>query len=419
MGRPLEPGLLRIFRYFVGVAMIYFAAMWGYEFISPNPSMILQVQPLMNLLINSGLFLYLSTPRLERILKQWYLPFALITYTGAAVFSHLIYLFDPGMDLSAVIARSWALVPILLVPLVLIAWQYSFLYVLIFAVFTNAVNLFILILAVTEVSLGTLPILVLPVILAFAYTTVGYIVGKLVATQRAQKRKLVMANILLGQQANTLEHLATSRERNRLARELHDTLAHTLSGVAVNLEAIKIMLAPGQDEIAAMLDHSLGATRLGLDETRRALQDLRARPLEDLGLALAIRSLVNAFSEREGIETEIEIAESLPALPPDVEQSLYRIAQEALVNIGKHADASRVTLRLLVGENRIELFIHDNGKGFEVKRTSLEADNFGLKGMRERAAVIGGTLSVESQPGGGTMVRFVWERLDDQDLDLR
>jgi len=418
MGRPLEPGLIRIFRYFAAVAVLYFAALWGYGTIAPKPGVTLQVQSLLNLVINASLFIYLSIPWLEKRLKQWYLPIALVVYTSITVFSNLVYLFEPSSDLSIIIDRSWALVPILLVPLVLTAWQYSFFYVLVFIIFTNAIELIMLARVVKVVNFETLPILGLPLIRAFAFGTVGYIVEKLMETQRSQKRKLLMANIRLGQQANTLEHLATSRERNRLARELHDTLAHTLSGVAVNLEAIKGMLPAKQSEISAMLDHSLSATRLGLGETRRALQDLRAQPLEDLGLALALRNLAQTVAEREGIKMEIEITESPLTLPPDVEQSLYRVAQEALENIAAHAQASHAALSLAAVGNHIELLIRDEGEGFDPKKLSAEADHFGIKGMQERAAVVGGTLSVESRPGKGTTIKFIWEKLDDQSFDL-
>jgi signal transduction histidine kinase len=417
MGRPLEPGLVRIFRYFAGIAFIYFAILWGYGIISPHPSVTLQIQSLMNLPTSSSLFVYLSLPWLERHLKKWYLPIALVTYTVATVFSNLIYLYDPNTDLYIIIARSWGLVPILLVPLVLIAWQYSFSAVLAFTIFTNATELLILFLVVKKVTFETLPILGLPIIRAFAFGTVGYIVERLTDIQRTQRRKLVMANIQLGQYANTLESLAVSRERNRLARELHDTLAHTLSGVSVNLEAIKTMLTPGQGDVGAMLDHSLTATRQGLEETRRALQDLRAQPLEDLGLELALRSLVKALADREAIETDVKFSADLPALPPDVEQSLYRITQEALENIARHADARHVSLRLEAGGKRVTLTIEDDGKGFNSKSTPVEGQ-FGIKGMRERAGVAGGTLTVGSRPGDGTTIRFVWERLDDQSPDL-
>ncbi len=417
MERPIEPGLLRIFRYFAGIAMIYFAILWGYGITVPDRNLTLQIQSLSNLAINFCLVIYLSIPWLELHLKKFYLPLALVTYTGATVFSNLIYLFEPGTDLYIIIARSWALVPILMVPLVVIAWQYSFRSVLAFTIFTNATELFILILAVKNVTFETIPIIGLPLIRAFAFGTVGFIVERLMDTQRAQKHKLILANIQLGQYANTLEHLATSRERNRLARELHDTLAHTLSGVAVNLEAIKTMLSPNESDISAMLDHSLNTTRLGLEETRRALQDLRARPLEDLGLELALRTLIQALADRESIEPEIKFSESLPVLPPDVEQSIYRITQEALENIARHANAHHISLSLDSTEEQVELKISDDGDGFDYKDTPAKGQ-FGIKGIQERAAVIGGKLSVESLIGKGTTIRFIWERLNDKNPDL-
>lgn len=418
MNRPLEPGLIRTFRYFAAVAMFYFALLWGYGAIAPHPGETLQVQSLLNMIINGSLFFYLSSRWLEKYLKRWYLPYALVSYSLATVFSNLIYLLDTSMDLYIIIARSWALIPILLVLLVVIAWQYSFFWVMVFVIFTNLIELFILAKVVRVINLETLPVLGMPFIRTFAFGIVGHIIVKLMNTQRSQKRKLILANIRLGQQANTLEHLATSRERNRLARELHDTLAHTLSGVAVNLEAIKSLMPEGQEKISEMLDHSLTATRVGLNETRRTLQDLRAQPLEDLGLALALRNLAQAFGDREGVEMDIEITETPLTLPPDVEQSFYRVAQEALENITMHAFASKVLIKLMMNGNLLELVISDNGKGFDVKKLATETDRYGIKGIQERAAIIGGALTVDSRAGIGTTIRLAWERLDDQSFDL-
>ena len=418
MNRPLEPGLIRTLRYFAAVAMFYFALLWGYGAIAPHPGETLQVQSLLNMIINGSLFFYLSSRWLEKYLKRWYLPYALITYSLTTVFSNLIYLLDTSTDLSIIIARSWALIPILLVLLVVIAWQYSFFWVMVFVVFTNLIELFILAKVVQVINLETLPVLGMPFVRAFAFGTVGHVIVKLMDTQRSQKRKLILANIRLGQQANTLEHLATSRERNRLARELHDTLAHTLSGVAVNLEAIKSLMPEGQEKISEMLDHSLTATRVGLNETRRTLQDLRAQPLEDLGLALALRNLAQAFGDREGIEMEIEITKAPLTLPPDVEQSFYRVAQEALENITIHAFASKALIKLTMSGNLLELVISDNGKGFDVKKLTTETDRYGIKGIQERAAIIGGALAVDSRAGTGTTIKLAWERLDDKSFDL-
>jgi signal transduction histidine kinase len=375
------------------------------------------MQSLLNMASNLVLLIYLSIPWLEQNLKKLYLPIALVLYTGITVFSNLFFFLEPDADISSIISRSWTLVPILLVPLVIIAWQYRFAYVLLFTVLTNAIELVILVFMVKEINFQTLPVISLPIIRAFAFGTVGYIVEQLMTTQRHQKNKLIKANIQLGQYASTLDSLATSRERNRLARELHDTLAHTLSGVAVNLEAVKTIVDPSQTDVLTLLDHSLSATRRGLEETRRALQNLRAQPLEDLGLPLAIESLVKTFSEREGIDTEVEINHEIPVLPPQIEQCIYRITQEALVNIEQHANASHVAVVLDNVKNKIFLKVADDGRGVDLKAIQKE-NHFGIKGMRERAAVVGGLLSVTSKAEKGTIVQFEWEKPDDQGSNM-
>jgi len=251
-----------------------------------------------------------------------------------------------------------------------------------------------------------------PFIRAFAFGTVGYIVNILIETQRMQNQKLIQTNLRLNQYVNTLEQLATNRERNRLAAELHDTLAHTLSGLSINLEAIKTVVQPSQVEAQKMLDHSLNTTRLGLDETRRVLKALRAGPLEDLGLKLALQNLAQAASARCSIPVSLNCPDQLPVLPMDVEQSIYRITQEGLENIVRHANATQAAVNVEVVAEKLELTIHDDGVGFDPGRVPSE-EKFGLRGLQERAASIGGKLVVESQPGNGTTIRFVWERFND------
>ncbi len=345
-------------------------------------------------------------------MKSCYLPMALASYTILTVFSNSIFLNEPDIDLYLFIAYSWSLVPILMIPLVLTAWQYSFKYVIIFTFFTNVIELMFTLLVVQEITFDTLPILGLPVIRAFAFGVVGHIINHLIAGQREQKRKLMLTNIQLAQHANTLEQLATSRERNRLARELHDTLANTLSGVAVNLEAVKTMNPPGEVTLEQMLNHSLSTVRTGLDETRRILQDLRARPLEDLGLRLALKSLVEKTAERASINCEVKISKLLPNLPPVVEQSIYRITQEALNNIVNHASANHFSVTLTSQNNQISLTILDNGIGFNDQKIA-EQSQFGIQGMLERATESGGQLSIKSKPGQGTTIHYLWEAAHD------
>jgi signal transduction histidine kinase len=241
------------------------------------------------------------------------------------------------------------------------------------------------------------------VIRSFLFLLIGYIVSSLVDAQRRQRQELAEANKKLIRYAVTLEQLTVSRERNRLARELHDTLAHTLSGLAVQLEAIATIWSSIPPKAHDMLDRALDATRAGLDETRRTLQDLRAAPLEDLGLPLAIRSLANNFAARGGLSLDMDVSSQIPNLPPEVEQAYYRVAQEALDNVTRHANAQRVTVSLGQIGGQLVLEISDDGGGF-AEETVEPDEQLGLLGMRERAALIGGTLEVESRSGRGTTV---------------
>ena len=413
MSRPIEPGLLRIFRYFAGVAVIYFAILWGYTLFSAGWEESVQFQFLGNFVVYLCLYGFLNFPFMEHRLKNFYLPLGLLVAALFPVIGNFVYLLNPQQaDIFTIINRSWLWLPILFVPLVLIAWQYNFKAVLAYIVFTNGLELIVLFALLDKFSYETLPLVSVPLIRAFAFGTVGYIVNILVETQRMQNQKLIQTNLRLNQYVNTLELLATNRERNRLAAELHDTLAHTLSGLSINLEAIKTVVQPSQVEAQKMLDHSLNTTRLGLDETRRVLKALRAGPLEDLGLKLALQNLVQAASARCSIPVSLNCPDQLPVLPMDVEQSIYRITQEGLENIVRHANASQAAVNVEVAAEKLELTIHDDGVGFDPGRTPSD-EKFGLRGLQERAASIGGKLMVESNSGIGTTVRFIWERFND------
>lgn len=404
----IEPGLLRIFRYFTGVALIYYALVFGYNALhTGSGAMPQQVLLFVNFANSLVLFGYLSWRWLERKLERWYLPIALITASVIPIFSNLIYFVDPATNLNESITRNWIILPILLVPLVLMAWQYRFRYVLLFILFTAGIQLSILLPFVSPLNFETITYLSVPIIQAFAFGIIGHIVSRLVNIQRAQRRQLIQANVQLAQHAGTLEQLAISRERNRLARELHDTLAHTLSGLAVNLEAIKITLADDIQESQKLIDHALQNTRTGLTETRRALKALRSQQLENLGLELAITNLAENAASRAGFELDIQIASPMPDLTPDVEICIYRIAQESLENIIRHANAHHVTIEL-VNEQHLELVISDDGKGFnpsDVDSTQM----LGLKGMGERATSVGSVFEVSSQPEAGTIIRLTVE----------
>ena len=409
MKRPLEPGLLRLFRYFSLIGLIYFSARWVYDDVRFTRTALIAVPSVYYVMVHGLLFLSLSFPWLERKLKGRFFPLILIIYTLAMVGGSWLYLLEPDRGITHFISQSYSLVPILIVPVVFIAWQYDFNAVLIYTMITNLSDFIITFLIIGHISLDSLPLLALPVIRAFTFALVGFLVSQLNEKQREQKHKLVLANMQLGQYANTLESLATSRERNRLARELHDTLAHTLSGISVNLEALKTMVPEGETEANAMLDNSLSAARRGLAGTRRALKDLRAQPLEDLGLELALQSLVESLAERQEMLAEIRISNLVQILPPNVEQAFYRIGQESFENISTHASASKIFFTLEEEDGVVCMQIRDDGVGFDAQRAPGQ-ERYGLKGMEERATSIGADLEVLSRSGEGTTIKLSWER---------
>ncbi len=372
-----------------------------------------QVQAYVNFGTNLLLFIYLSIYWVRRKLRTFYLPIALVYATVVPIFSNLIYLADPYESIWNIITRSWLLLPILIVPIVLIAWQYKYRYVILIVIFSTYVELFVLIPHISMINIDAFLILGGPLIRAFAFGTVGMIVNRLVAVQHTQRRELMLVNFRLSEHTRTLERLATSRERNRLARELHDTLAHTLSGQAVNLEAIKLMVPATYNDVHIMLDQSLKNTRAGLAETRRALKALRSQQLEDLGLDIALQNLASDAASRGDFSVKTHIDTDLPDVTPDIEQSVYRITQETLENIIRHAHARHVEISLEHDPHNLMLSISDDGRGFDPD--ALEnSDKLGIQGMRERAAILRGELTILSGQDNGTTIRLVipllWNR---------
>jgi signal transduction histidine kinase len=306
---------------------------------------------------------------------------------------------------------------LLFVPLILLAWQYDFVSVVAFGLGTTALDL---ILAIRPALRGGPPLATVVALLflrTVLFVVVGYLVVRLMRAQRSQREALAQANARLVGYASTLEHLAASRERNRLARELHDTLAHALSAAAVQLEAVAAVWDSDPAGARAMLDQSLVLVRDGLTEARRAIAALRAAPLEEEGVLLAIRNLAEATAARAGLQLDVQLPTRLDGLDPGTESAFYRIAQEALTNITRHAQAQALAVRLAQECGWLVLTISDDGQGFDVNGEPI-GEQYGLCGMRERAAAIGGTLEVQSWPGRGTTVRFSVEVTDGARVDL-
>jgi two-component system, NarL family, sensor histidine kinase UhpB len=192
---------------------------------------------------------------------------------------------------------------------------------------------------------------------------------------------------------------AQESERLRIARGLHDEIGQIMTGVLLQLKRIA-------DEAPAALHDELVETqeaiRTGLEEVRRIARELRPETLEHLGLVSALTTLATTFSERTGLKIDRRFEGDLPRLEPEAELALYRVAQESLTNVARHAEASHVELELAHGRGSVVLRILDNGRGMDAGG----APGGGLRGMRERALMLGAALAIKANPEGGVEVRM-------------
>ncbi|MGW4796106.1 histidine kinase [Nonomuraea sp. NPDC004297] len=191
---------------------------------------------------------------------------------------------------------------------------------------------------------------------------------------------------------------AQEGERQRIARELHDEIGQSLTVVLLGLKRV-VDRAP--DDLREELHGVQETVRASLDEVRQVARRLRPGVLEDLGLHSALSALASDISQMSGIPVTRSVQHDLPALGADVELVLYRIAQESLTNIARHARATRAALSLAAEEGRLVLRITDDGRGGAIR------DGAGIRGMRERALLIGARLTIDSPPGAGTRVSLV------------
>jgi signal transduction histidine kinase len=199
------------------------------------------------------------------------------------------------------------------------------------------------------------------------------------------------------------------QERLRLAREIHDTLTQAFVGICSQLDALQRYMPENARPARQCLDLARRMARHSLTEAHRSVMDLRAEALDGNNLAAALNKGARSWAAGSGVGVDVNVAgESETALPQEVEQNVLRIAQEAVTNVLKHAAASRISLRLLLEPKHLKLEIEDNGQGFEQEDVFIGANgHFGLIGMRERAARIGGELRLDSQRGKGTRLEVV------------
>jgi len=225
------------------------------------------------------------------------------------------------------------------------------------------------------------------------------------ARRRAQEllRELETAHRRLAGYAAQVEELTLTAERQRLARELHDTLAQGLAGLILQLEAVDSQLARGRPERAqAIIAQAMERARTTLADARRAIDDLRAETESDL--ADAVRAEADRFTAATGIPCSLDLALP-PAIPLHAREHILRVVSEGLANVARHARANQAWVRV-GGHDPLEVLVRDDGVGFDPAAADGHAGHYGLIGLRERARLLGGAFEVTSAPGAGTTLRL-------------
>ncbi len=402
--KALEPGLLAVFRWFVAARLVVLAAMALGQALLRRPQILRY--PVVGLAEVVGLLILLLWMRQKS--GEAYLPFALAIASFGPIIEHTLTVslrMLRGTAGQVAMADAWQLILVLLIPLILVAWQYGFRAVLLFCATTTALDflLTVVLAVIGRFRPGTAVALI--TVRTLLYSLLGYVVDRLMSAQREQRTSLAEAHARLADYATTLEQLTVSRERNRLARELHDTLAHSLSAVSVQLEAVRSLWDADPKSAREMLDRSLLLTREGLTEARQAIGALRADPLEDLGLALALQQLARSQAERAGAELILSVpkAGDLRGFVSFCRTGTLPHRQRGTRQRRAPCPGQAPQPRPFAVSESVSLVISDDGVGFNPRAASSEG-HYGLQGMRERAELIGARLQITSHPGTGSTV---------------
>jgi signal transduction histidine kinase len=240
----------------------------------------------------------------------------------------------------------------------------------------------------------------------------GVVMGEKVSEQSEQRREaLDSLEAALTENAGLQAQLVTQareagvlEERQRMAREIHDTLAQGLTGIITQLEAADAARTRPLDR-DRHLDNAQRLARESLTEARRSVEASMPSALETATLPEALTAIARQWSDLNAVPVDVTITGDVIALQPDVEIALLRTAQEALANVAKHASATRAGLTLSYMSDVVALDVRDDGVGFSPSdRPNADGSGFGLSGMRQRVARVAGSLAIESEPGGGTAI---------------
>jgi signal transduction histidine kinase len=438
---PLQPDLYAVLGIFAGVRVVF-----AVVFLVAGSAATNQITPLawVPLIASLLVLAFVASKPLRAMLGAWHMPLAIVITTADVLMVTSLYTRWSALNwflptghrpeapafLQGVVAFTALfnqdtppVSPLftmlsLFVLLIVISWRYGLRISLCFIVLTTAIDVGTVLLfsANLEQVIFNMAIIFLRVVV---FCILAVVITYLVKIQNQQHHSLLITNAKLVRHVGVVEELTISHERNRLARELHDTLAHTLSAASVQLEAANSLWTRDRDTAHMALTQALKITRSGLAETRRALEALRASPLEDLGLVLALRELGDLTQQRSGAQVTVTMPVQFEPLPSEIEQTLYRAAQEALENIVRHAHASHVTLALKQHGPAVAMTIKDDGVGFDVALAQDKPGHFGLNGLTERVEALGGRVTISSRPGEGTCVTLEVMAYDDSRVAVR
>ncbi len=403
-GLVIEPGILNVFRATVGAIWLLFTPFtFGLRSAAGNDPSTYQL--IISWTFSGLLLIYLLLPWLSRRAPKTHLVLGLLAMSVVPIVMDTLvnelYLRARGSNPEELVNSGW-LYLWLTPPLLLIAAQFRLREVLLF---TFGTSLLAYLLATNARAVWGIDVTAPvnhAVIRLILYSIIGVIVVRIIVSQRTLRHELAEKNAQITELALRMEELTLARERNRLARELHDTLAHTLSAVEVQLKVIDMQMTHDPPTARRTLQETQTLAREGLREARRALHDLRASPIDEFGLLLAIKRLAERAADRTGAEATVVLPQHAPPLSHHQDQQLYRIIEEALNNVVRHARATRFTVVLETGREGVVVRVEDNGVGFDLDGTPLH--HYGLHGMRERAGLIGAAIDVSGGMGRGTQI---------------
>ena len=405
----LEPGILRAFRLF---NLLPTLRLFGFLLLFAFPNSLFHSYLELFPGITSPIFIsvmfvleviklfFLFWPNLPRQMGETFLPVGLVLGMLTPLLSIFFVLAVNPEWVYTQLPRD-ALLFYFLIPLIFIAWQYNFKSILIYTGFLALIE-FPLYMRLWDFQPNLWLLFQGSIIRIVSYLVIGYFITYLVSAQRKQRDELAKANSQLLNYGHALEQLAESRERNRLARELHDTLAHYMSGTILQLNGAKTLWANDESKAKTMVSEAVQTLTEGLHETRNAIATLRSSPVENLGLTQSLEDLVTQCTEKLGLELNLML-EPIHYLPESIGQSIYHIAQEILHNVERHAEAKHLSVSLKKQGHHLLLVIEDDGKGFRLESID-KTKHFGLLGLDERAALLHGDVSIHSRPNQGTQV---------------